>query len=58
MVRELVEGGKPPDEIADIVFDAVRTGRFYVLPHPELAERVLDRAQWIADGAPPPLPEL
>jgi len=58
MVRELVEGGKPPDEIADVVFDAVRSGRFYVLPHPEMAERVLDRAQWIVDGAPPPMPEL
>lgn len=33
MLRQLVETGMPPSEVAETVFDAIRDGRFYVLTH-------------------------
>lgn len=58
MVGELVAGGKDPAEIADHVVDAIRTGRFYILPHPELGEQVVARAEAIVAGTAPELGEL
>ena len=34
-VREMVASSIGPDEIAEIVVEAVREGRFYIFPHPE-----------------------
>jgi NAD(P)-dependent dehydrogenase (short-subunit alcohol dehydrogenase family) len=33
MLRQLVETGLPPSEVAEAVFDAIRNGRFYILTH-------------------------
>jgi hypothetical protein len=33
-MRALLAGGKQPAEVAQIVFEAIEAGRFYVLPHP------------------------
>jgi NAD(P)-dependent dehydrogenase (short-subunit alcohol dehydrogenase family) len=30
-----LESGMPPAEVADLVVDAIRAGRFYILTHPE-----------------------
>jgi NAD(P)-dependent dehydrogenase (short-subunit alcohol dehydrogenase family) len=58
MIGELIASGKPPEEIADHVVDAIRTERFYILPHPELADQVVARAKAIVAGTTPELGEL
>ncbi len=52
-VRDLVNGGIPPSDVADRVFDAVRTGSFYILPHPQFAPQVAARGARIAAGEHP-----
>ena len=47
------DAGADPVTVADALVEAVRSGRFWVLPQPELAYAVLDRAQRIADGREP-----
>jgi NAD(P)-dependent dehydrogenase (short-subunit alcohol dehydrogenase family) len=41
-----------PDEVADVVVEAVRDGRFLILPHPEVAEHLRrkgdDPQRWLA----------
>lgn len=55
VLRSGVEGGKPPAEIADTVWQAVQADRFWILPH--AAEGSLDtvraRADAIVDGRQP-----
>jgi NAD(P)-dependent dehydrogenase (short-subunit alcohol dehydrogenase family) len=51
--RAGVDAGASPQTVADAVLDAVRTGRFWVLPQPEVALGALDRYQRLADGGPP-----
>lgn len=53
MVRMLVESGIPPAEVAEQVFDAVRSNRFYVLTHPETREWVRNRVERIVNGEDP-----
>jgi len=53
IVKDLVAGGIPPEQVADDVFNAVNSGRFYVLPHPQYAAQVRARAEWIATGQAP-----
>src|SRR5262249_16491961 len=45
--------GLPPAEVAARVLDAVKTGRFYVLTHPEFAPRVRERMEDILEGRTP-----
>ncbi len=52
-VRDLVAGGISADEVADNVFEALRAGRFYVLPHPEYADQIRQRSEWIVSGVAP-----
>jgi NAD(P)-dependent dehydrogenase (short-subunit alcohol dehydrogenase family) len=57
MQRVFAENGMPPSEVAEIVFDAIRTDRFYVLTHPEQEkETVKARFEAILDEASPPPP--
>jgi NAD(P)-dependent dehydrogenase (short-subunit alcohol dehydrogenase family) len=58
VISELVAQGIPPAEIAEHVVDAIRTGRFYILPHPEFGERVEARAAAIVSGSAPIVTEL
>jgi short-subunit dehydrogenase len=52
--QAMLEGmGIEPSAIAEMVLDAVRTGRFWLLPHPELGPIVADRAAAIVGGAQP-----
>ena len=46
--QQLGDGGtdgiKEPEEVAEAVLDAIRTGRFFVLPHPEVGDYVIRKA--------------
>lgn len=48
--------GMAPDEVGEIVFEAVREGRFYILTHPAIKERVRVRMEDILDGRAPTPP--
>lgn len=52
-VRAGNDAGQPPETVADAVVEAVRTGRFWVLPQPEVGLAALDRVQRIVDGREP-----
>lgn len=54
VVRELVESGIDPAEVARAVHDAVVEDRFWVLTHPEMLERVEARTRAILQGTDPP----
>ncbi|HXM58592.1 MAG TPA: SDR family NAD(P)-dependent oxidoreductase [Candidatus Dormibacteraeota bacterium] len=54
-VRQLVETGMDPADVAGHVVDAVRSGRFYVLTHPEMGDSVRRRAEEVLAGGPPGL---
>jgi hypothetical protein len=44
-VRQFVEGGTDPQEIAKLVVDAIRSERFWILPHPEAKQLVRTRME-------------
>ena len=49
--------GMPPAEVADMVVDAIRTKRFYILTHPEAAESAArNRLRWITENVAPEAP--
>ena len=39
-MKAAVEAGMPPQQVAEIVFDAIRNGQFYIVTHPEWMEVV------------------
>jgi NAD(P)-dependent dehydrogenase (short-subunit alcohol dehydrogenase family) len=45
--------GMPPDEVGDIVFEGIREGRFYLLTHPAIKERVRSRMEDILEDRSP-----
>ncbi len=53
VLQALVARGRRAEEIADRTVNAVRSGEFYVLTHPEMAPAVLRRAQDIVAGRAP-----
>jgi NAD(P)-dependent dehydrogenase (short-subunit alcohol dehydrogenase family) len=53
-VRNMLASGMQPDEVANMVFEAVRDERFYILTHPELNDRVRQRVDAILTGENPP----
>lgn len=44
-MRQAVEAGMPPHQVADIVFQAIRDEKFYILTHPELKEAIRVRME-------------
>ena len=58
LVRGLVEGGKPPEELAEQVLDAIRAGRFLVLTEPEISKGAVDSRAAALEGSDPTLPLL
>jgi short-subunit dehydrogenase len=36
--KAAIEASMPPLQVADVVFDAIKKGQFYILPHPEWTE--------------------
>lgn len=53
VMSELVSGGLPPAKVADVIVDAVKRDRFYILPHPEFGAQVSARGVRIASGDAP-----
>jgi NAD(P)-dependent dehydrogenase (short-subunit alcohol dehydrogenase family) len=54
--RGMVESGLFPDDVAEMVFEAVQNERLYILTHPEFKEPILQRAQNIVEGTNPVMP--
>ncbi len=52
-LQSLVDGGLPPESVAERVLDAVRTGTFYILTHPELVPALETRFEDILHGRAP-----
>ena len=55
-VSQLLRRGKQPSEIADIVFEAIKEGIFYILPHPAWDEMLHDRFEQMLSREPLPTP--
>lgn len=54
MVKKAVESGRiSAAEVAAITLEAVKAGRFYVLPHRKIADHVATRMQDIVEGREP-----
>ena len=53
MIKAALAAGKDPAEIAEAVLDAIRTGRFYILTHPEMKGGIESRFEDILAGNPP-----
>ena len=57
MEKLFLERGMPPDEVGEIVVDAIEHERFYVLTHREVKQRVEVRMKDILEERnPSPLP--
>jgi NAD(P)-dependent dehydrogenase (short-subunit alcohol dehydrogenase family) len=52
-VRQLIENGKPPQEVADMVFSAIQEEKFYILTHPEMNPMIKNRMDSILEGQNP-----
>lgn len=55
MLKDVLASGMPPAEVASLVLQAIRDGRFYVLTHPEMTPAVATRMSAIVEGANPVL---
>ncbi|MBV8856356.1 MAG: SDR family NAD(P)-dependent oxidoreductase [Acidobacteria bacterium] len=53
MLRQLVEEGMPPAQVAEMVFEAIRDERFYILTHEDLKQHVRKRLNDILLGRNP-----
>jgi len=60
VIRAAIAGGLDPAVVGNLVFEAIRDEKFYILPHPELTKtRVRDRMEGILENRQPtaaPLP--
>jgi len=60
VIRAAIAGGLDPAIVGNLVFEAIRDEKFYILPHPELTKmRVRDRMEGIHENRQPtaaPLP--
>jgi NAD(P)-dependent dehydrogenase (short-subunit alcohol dehydrogenase family) len=55
-LRQECAAGMDPADLAEQVFQAVRGGRFYILPHREYSPLIQARAEAVVEGGnPPPL---
>lgn len=55
MLRNGVDSGIPAADVADQVVAAIKAGQFWILTHPEMSQRPVERMQRAADGVNPPL---
>ena len=51
--RASLAAGLPPERVAALVVDAVRTGRFWVLPHPDWKRYVRIRLEDVLEDRSP-----
>lgn len=47
-----------PAEVAGVVVDAIRTGTFWILPHPHYGEQALEQARRRIEGGAPVMPRI
>jgi NAD(P)-dependent dehydrogenase (short-subunit alcohol dehydrogenase family) len=52
-LQRAIADGTSPAAVAELVADAIKSERFWILPHPEAVERAAQRWQRIADGQDP-----
>jgi NAD(P)-dependent dehydrogenase (short-subunit alcohol dehydrogenase family) len=52
-VRQFVAGGTDPSGIADLVVDAIRHEKFFIIPHPEWKEQIRTRMEDILEERNP-----
>ncbi len=57
-VREAVQNGIDPAEVAEQVLDAIRSQRFWILTHPDSREAPAERMQRAANGENPQLSSI
>lgn len=55
IIEHFLETGIEPEQVAADVVDAVTTGRFWILTHPDTPQAVEARAATIVSGGQPPL---
>lgn len=53
MLRQVVAGGMPCEDVAACVADAVKSSRFYVLTHPELKDAIRTRMEDVLEERTP-----
>ena len=53
--RRLLAKGSPPSMVADVVFEAIRNERFYILPYPEWKRHIRTRMEDILEDRVPTL---
>lgn len=56
-VRRAIDEGTQPGVVADLVLDAIRTDRYWVLPHPEFVDIAIERWHSIGEAQNPVAPE-
>jgi hypothetical protein len=53
MIDGVLDSATDPAKTADIVLDAIRERRFYILPHPEEAlDMAEQQLRWMRDNVP------
>jgi NAD(P)-dependent dehydrogenase (short-subunit alcohol dehydrogenase family) len=57
VMRELLEGSMPTEQVADLVHDAVMNGQFYIFTHGRTGAAVEQRMRRMVAGENPELPE-
>ena len=55
MISDQVAAGMSPDDVAHAVFHAISSRQFWVLTHPDLRTRILERTRGIVTGMNPEL---
>jgi len=55
-IQQAFREGMPPQHVADLVFEAIREERFYILTHPELKGAIHTRMEDILQEGNPTLP--
>ena len=56
-LRRAIDEGMQPGAVADLVVDAVRTGRYWIFPHPDWLDIAVERFHSIGDQLNPSRPE-
>lgn len=56
MFRKMIKAGMPPGVLAEIVFEAIKTEKFYILTHPEMKPLIKLRHDGIMEERNPFLP--
>lgn len=54
-LRQALEAGMQPRELANIVFEAIRNEQFYIFTHPEMNPTIQGRMEAILEGRNPPM---